>query len=94
MFGMVQKKNCIETAEDKATIKLNCVVKLTFRALSLIIVKHDLIDIIFTWLFLYGCQMAIFAGGSPPNLEGIKCFDLLFCHRHPTFLPSFSKIGN
>ena len=41
--------------------------------------------------------MAIFASG-PPNLKGIKYFDLLLCtvilSPNPTFMPSLSEIGN
>ena len=38
--------------------------------------------------------MAIF-GGGPPNLEGIKYFDLIFCHDHlltkPNICAEFEK---
>ena len=42
--------------------------------------------------------MAIFAG-EPPNLKGIKYFDLLFClffvhSPNPTFVPSLNEIDD
>ena len=39
--------------------------------------------------------MDIFAEvGDVPNLEKINCFDSLFCHKTPSFVPRLSKIGN
>ena len=32
--------------------------------------------------------MAIFTGVVPPNLKGIKYFDLLFCHNHSLTKPN------
>ena len=34
-------------------------------------------------------EMAIF-GGDPPNLEGIRSFDLMFCHDHLLTEPNIS----